>query len=240
MKLLFLGTRGYIQEKSTRHEKHSALLIVYRRQRIMIDCGEDWIGEIDGIKPSAIVLTHAHPDHAGGLAKGAPCPVYATEETWAILQEDGIERQEIVLPRRPWEIADVTFEAFPVEHSVRAPAVAYRVKAGRASLLYAPDVVFVQDRATAMAEITLYIGDGATPLRSMVRKSGGKLIGHTPITTQLGWCQKHGVSRAVFTHCGSEIVRSEDDEMGEFVASAGRERGVEAQLAYDGMTLVLR
>jgi glyoxylase-like metal-dependent hydrolase (beta-lactamase superfamily II) len=240
MKLLFLGTRGYIHEKSPHHQKHSALLIVYRRQRIMIDCGEDWAGDVDAIKPSAIVLTHGHPDHAGGVANGASCPIYATDATWEILEENGLQRQEVVVPRRAWAVGEVTFEAFPVEHSIRAPAVAFRVQAGRSSLLYAPDVVFVHDRATAMADLKLYIGDGATPSRSMVRKSGGKLIGHTPITTQLGWCQKQGVPKAVFTHCGAEIVRGDDERMQAFVASAGRERNVEAQLAYDGMTLILR
>jgi glyoxylase-like metal-dependent hydrolase (beta-lactamase superfamily II) len=240
MKLVFLGTRGYIQQKSASHQRHSALLIVYRRQRLMIDCGEDWDDELDGIKPTAIILTHGHPDHAGGLGKDSPCPVYATEVTWEILEEQGVQRQEIVTPRHAWEIGGITLEAFPVEHSVRAPAVAYRVQAGRGSLLYAPDVVFVHDLATAMAELKLYIGDGATLSRSMVRKSGGKLIGHTPVTTQLGWCHKHGVAKAVFTHCGTEVVAGDEEKMQELVVSAGRARNVEAQLAHDGMTLILR
>jgi glyoxylase-like metal-dependent hydrolase (beta-lactamase superfamily II) len=37
----------------------------------MIDCGADWLGEVDRVAPDVIVLTHAHPDHAGGLRKGA-------------------------------------------------------------------------------------------------------------------------------------------------------------------------
>lgn len=48
----------------------------------MLDCGADWLGRVARLRPSAIVLTHAHPDHAAGLADGAPCPVYATAETW--------------------------------------------------------------------------------------------------------------------------------------------------------------
>jgi glyoxylase-like metal-dependent hydrolase (beta-lactamase superfamily II) len=30
-------------------------------------------------------LTHAHADHAEGLAAGARCPVYATKETWDLI-----------------------------------------------------------------------------------------------------------------------------------------------------------
>jgi glyoxylase-like metal-dependent hydrolase (beta-lactamase superfamily II) len=52
----------------------------------MIDCGADWLNRLGAIAPTAIVLTHAHPDHARGLAKGAPCPVYATTQTLSLLQ----------------------------------------------------------------------------------------------------------------------------------------------------------
>ena len=48
----------------------------------MVDCGEDWLGRVEAIRPDAIIITHGHPDHAFGLRSGAPCPVYATSETW--------------------------------------------------------------------------------------------------------------------------------------------------------------
>jgi hypothetical protein len=38
-----------------------------------------------------------------------------------------------VLPRRPVKMRGISFEAFPVIHSIRAPAVGYRISAGRAS-----------------------------------------------------------------------------------------------------------
>jgi glyoxylase-like metal-dependent hydrolase (beta-lactamase superfamily II) len=85
LKLKFLGTRGEIEVHSRRHQRHSALLIEHNNARIMIDCGADWLGRLGAVAPTAIVLTHAHLDHAGGLAKGAPCPVYATGQTHSLL-----------------------------------------------------------------------------------------------------------------------------------------------------------
>jgi phosphoribosyl 1,2-cyclic phosphodiesterase len=77
-----VGTRGQIAARSRRHRRQSSLLIQEKDARIMIDCGADWLDQMPSIRPTAIVLTHAHPDRAAGLAKGAPCPVYATKEKW--------------------------------------------------------------------------------------------------------------------------------------------------------------
>src|SRR5207249_6144602 len=82
MKLTFLGTRGEIEARTRRHRMHTSLLVSYRSARVMLDCGLDWLGKFERLHPDAIVLTHAHPDHAWGLRKGAPCPVFAPEKTW--------------------------------------------------------------------------------------------------------------------------------------------------------------
>jgi glyoxylase-like metal-dependent hydrolase (beta-lactamase superfamily II) len=62
----------------------------------MIDCGTDWLGRLDAVSPTAIVLTHAHLDHAAGLAEGAPCPVYATKQTWYLIDRFPIEDRHIL------------------------------------------------------------------------------------------------------------------------------------------------
>lgn len=36
MKLVFLGTKGYIEARSRRHRRHTALLLTHGRRRIMI------------------------------------------------------------------------------------------------------------------------------------------------------------------------------------------------------------
>jgi ribonuclease BN (tRNA processing enzyme) len=240
MKLTFLGTRGYIEAANDRHRRHSALLVRYGETDVMVDCGADWKGEFREIGPHAIVLTHAHPDHAFGLEDGADCPVYATAETWSSIKDYPIEDRHEVTPRDPFEINGISFEAFPVMHSLRAPAVGYRIAAGRSKIFYLPDVVDVHDREAALDGVELFIGDGATLTKSMVRRKGDQLFGHTTVRAQIGWCQEAGIPRALFTHCGREIVEGDERTLGPKVGEMGRERGVDAAIAHDGLSLSLR
>jgi phosphoribosyl 1,2-cyclic phosphodiesterase len=240
MKLIFLGTRGYIDAATDRHRRHTATLVEYRGKRVMIDCGEDWLDRFQDHNPQAVVLTHCHPDHAWGLKNGASCPVYASAETWESLSNYPIEDKRTLNPGESEEIRGIKFTLFPVEHSTRCPAGGFRIQAGRVTIFYVPDVVYIHDREAALSGCKLYVGDGATIEQSFVRKPGDRLIGHTPLRTQLTWCQKEGVPRAVFTHLGSEIVEAGDEEAMETIRPLAEERGVAVQLAVDGMGEVLR
>jgi len=239
MKLTFIGTRGEIDARTRRHRMHTSLLVSYRAANVIIDAGLDWLGKLKRLNPNAIVLTHAHPDHAWGLKRGAPCPVYATEKTWRELGHYPIKDRHVIKERTPTKISGITFEAFPVEHSVLSPTVGYRVGAGRACIFYVPDLIFIHERSAALKAVQIYIGDGATVTQSFIRKRGKALIGHSPVRTQLTWCQKEGVPRVIITHCGSEIVTGDERKISEFIVAMGNERGVEIQLAYDRMKLTL-
>jgi phosphoribosyl 1,2-cyclic phosphodiesterase len=239
MKLTFLGTRGEIDARTRRHRMHTSLLVSHRHARIMIDCGLDWLGKLKRVHPSAIVLTHAHPDHAWGLKRGAPCPVYAPEKTWQELRHYPIKDRHVIKERTPTKICWITFEAFPVEHSVLSPAVGYRVSAGRARIFYAPDLIFIHERSAALKSVQIYIGDGATVTRSFIRRRGKALIGHAPTRTQLTWCEKEGIRRAIITHCGSEIVTGDERKISAKLRAIGAERGVDVRIAYDGMKLTV-
>ena len=240
MKLTFHGTRGCIDAATSRHGRHSALEIGYRRRRVLIDCGEDWLGHVFTLRPHAIFLTHAHPDHVFGLREGAPCPVYATAETWALIDDYPIADRHVIRPRVAVELGGISLEAFAVQHSIRAPAVGYRIVAGVVAIFYAPDLVYIHERAAALKGCRLYIGDGATVRQSFVRREGDQLFGHAPVMTQLTWCRKEGVPKMLVSHCGNEIVLGEAKGIVETIEALARERQVEVEVACDGMALVLR
>jgi phosphoribosyl 1,2-cyclic phosphodiesterase len=239
MKLTFLGTRGEVDHRTRRHRMHTPLMVSYRGADVMIDCGLDWLGKFQRLHPNAIVLTHAHADHAWGLKRGAPCPVYAPQKTWQELQHSPFKDRHVIDQRTPTKICRITFEAFPVEHSILSPAVGYRVSAGRARIFYAPDLIFIHDRQDALKGVQVYIGDGATVTTSFIRRRGKRLIGHSPVCTQLTWCEKEGVPQAIISHCGSEIVTGDERKLFAKLRGMAAERGIEVRIAYDGMKLEL-
>ncbi len=165
--------------------------------------------------------------------------MHAPDKTWQELQHYPINDRHVIKERTPIKICGLTFEAFPVEHSILSPAVGYRVTAGRARIFYAPDLIFIHDRNAALHGVELYIGDGATLTRTFIRRRGKALIGHSAVRTQLTWCQKEGVPRAIIIHCGSEIVSGDEPGISARLRAMAAERGIEVRIAYDGMKLIL-
>ncbi len=236
-KLSFPGTRGEIDARTVLHRMHSCLLV---NRRVLVDCGEDWLGKIEALAPEAIVLTHAHPDHVGGLKRGAPCPVYGTSETWRKLGRYPISGRTLIQPRQPFTLRGVTFEAFTVEHSLIAPAVGFRITTAGGAVFYAPDLVDIHQPREALSDIALYVGDGAAITRPLIRRSGDRSIGHASVRMQLDWCREQGIPRAVITHCGSEIVKGDARAVAARVRALGEERGIDVVVAHDGLELTLK
>jgi hypothetical protein len=102
-----------------------------------------------------------------------------------------------------------------------------------------PDLIFIHDRAAALKNVQVYIGDGATVTSSFIRRRGKSLIGHSPVRTQLTWCEKEGVPQAIITHCGSEIVTGDGRKLFAKLRGMAAGRGIEVRIAYDGMKLEL-
>ncbi|MDR3551137.1 MAG: MBL fold metallo-hydrolase [Candidatus Babeliales bacterium] len=239
MKITFLGTRGYLDVATRRHYRHASTMITYKGKKVMIDCGLDWHKKVWDIQPDAIVITHGHPDHIGGLISGSPCPVYATNESWEHMKNFPITQKYTMQPYKKIDIFGITFQPFPVVHSLIAPGVGYRITANKASIFCVHDLISIDRRHEALKGVQLYIGDGATITRPMVRRKGDKLFGHTTIRAQLGWCQKEKVPRMIVTHCGTQIVGTDGRKIGARIRALAKERGVEVKVAYDGMVIEL-
>lgn len=231
-KLTFLGTKGEIEEYSKDHKYHSSLLLTSQKVRLLIDYGTLHRYELEELDPCAILITHAHPDHYIWLKKEVETetPIYLTKETFdygefrpkncKVIQQD----EKFKLP--PFEILP-----YKVLHSIRCPAVGFRIRTSdEKTLLYNPDVVNISDKDRILEGVDCYIGDGSSVKKSLVRRRGDKIFGHTRVTTQINWCKKHNIDKVIFTHLGKEAIEKEEEFKKEYP---------EVLLAYDGMELIM-
>lgn len=241
MRLQFLGTKGYVEATSDSHRGHSAFTLEVGGFRLLCDFGENQKGRLGQIRPDAILVSHAHPDHAWGLVEGTDIPVHASEETHELLAAFALSRR-IVLPREEEVSAVGPFRvtAFPVIHSLRCPGLAARIETPEGTLVYSGDIVgFATPSAAgrALEGADVYVGDGSTLTGSLVRRHPtGVLLGHTTMRAQLGWLAKAGVSRAIFSHFGEAAVAMGDERLSVDLEDLARAKapGCEVSVATDG------
>ena len=114
--------------------KGNALLIEADGTRLLLDCGFG-LKEVTarlfrlGVVPSeldAILVTHEHDDHDGGVARLAvryELPVYLTYGTLVAMGEEGRAIPETVLidTSTPFSIGAIEVRPYPVPHDAREP-----------------------------------------------------------------------------------------------------------------------
>ena len=112
----------------------NALLIESGATRVLLDCGfepdeiESRLSRV-GIEASsldAVIVTHEHGDHGGGVAKLASrydIRVYLTRGTFSALSSEGhaIARRVFVDPYTPFAIGAIEVTPYTVPHDAREP-----------------------------------------------------------------------------------------------------------------------
>lgn len=242
MRLHFYGTKGYVEEESREHKGHSAFTIAADGFRLLCDFGENHEGSLGRIRPDAIFVSHAHPDHAGGLREGTVVPVYASEATHEITRDFAIARREVLLPHRPAKIGPFRITTYPVVHSIRCPCVASRIEGPEGVIVYSGDIVAFEDPAEPLSGADAYVGDGSTLKGSLVRRHpSGVLIGHTTVRAQLGWLAKSKVPRAIFSHFGKGPIEMGEPALKAALTELASEKAPECRItaARDGLRLEL-
>lgn len=112
----------------------NALLVHAGRTRVMLDCGFSFAEAVMRLQRlqcvaediDAIVVTHEHDDHIGGVARFAArvgIPVYLTPGTLsAVAPRFDDVRVRCFDPHAPFKLGDLTIDPFPVPHDAREPA----------------------------------------------------------------------------------------------------------------------
>ncbi|HEX9286388.1 MAG TPA: MBL fold metallo-hydrolase [Thermoanaerobaculia bacterium] len=240
MNLRFYGTKGYVEESSRAHAGHSAFTIEADGFRLLCDFGENRKGLLKKIRPDAIFVSHAHPDHSWGLEEGTGVTVYASEITHALTEKFSIEERVVLAPGKRVRVGPFWLTAFPVVHSVRCPCTAARLEISARVLVYSGDVVSFENPEGALSGADVYVGDGSTLKGSLVRRHpSGALIGHTTVRAQLGWLQKYEIRRAVFSHFGKGPIEMGEEALAEALGKLVSERFPECEVtpASDGSTI---
>jgi ribonuclease BN (tRNA processing enzyme) len=240
VRLHFYGTKGYVKESSREHAGHSAFVVEASGFHLLCDFGENRKGLLAKIRPDAIFVSHAHPDHGWGLWEGTDVPVYASAVTHELLRELPLLNRVVLRPGKPVDVGPFRLGAHPALHSVRCPCVGARIEIDRFALVYSGDIVAFEDPDAALAGADLYVGDGSTLVESLVRRhQSGTLIGHTTVRAQLGWLARHGVMRAVFSHFGQGPISMGHEALVEALGklAASNPPGCAVTAAYDGLEL---
>ncbi len=215
-RLTFLGTRAEVEEKTEAHFYHSSLLLQVLKPypfRLLIDYGRIHAFDLSILKPDALLITHAHPDHYLWTLEevNSAVPVYLTQETLNYGSFLPVNPQ-LIIPYQIISLGPLEILPYRVIHSIRCPTVGFKIWLPNDKILvYNPDLVDIIAKENILPKVDYYLGDGSTVKSNLIRRKGEILLGHTRIPTQINWCKKFGIKNIIFTHIGQDTMKREND-----------------------------
>ena len=202
------------------YDKHTA----EEQTQIRSDAAE-WCKGVD-----ALFLSHAHADHYGFLGLlPQDTPIYATEETFAMLALDGILGDDPTehLKKHPLtsgqscEVADIKVTAYIVDHSAYG-ACAYLIECDGKRILYSGDIRLhgvkgvlyknlPKDIDYLLLEGTNVLRVGNNPTERDIENQFVEAFNEAPDALHLVWCSAKNIDRicALFRaciRCGKRLV----------------------------------
>ncbi|RLC80247.1 MAG: hypothetical protein DRJ03_22065 [Chloroflexi bacterium] len=239
IRITFLGTRGLVEEQNEAHKHHTAYIIEDGKQRVLFDFGETWAQEpLPNV--DAIWISHAHPDHIGGLdGRVVDIPIFCSAVTKSLLPK-GLKANDVHIIEHKKEFDLLKWRAlpFPVTHSIIAPATGLRLVVDGQVIVLPSDVLYFESADDLMKDAILYIADGSTLEKSLVRKhkETGELFGHAALRQQLRWCQKYGVPLLFAIHYGKEPIGMTDPVLARWLQQTQEAVAPDASahIAWDG------
>ena len=194
------------------YDKHTT----EEQTQIRSDAAE-WCKGVD-----ALFLSHAHADHYGFLGLlPQDTPIYATEETFAMLALDGILGDDPTehLEKRPLtsgqscEVADIKVTAYIVDHSAYG-ACAYLIECDGKRLLYSGDIRLhgvkgvlyknlPKDVDYLLLEGTNILRTKSNPTEREIENQFVEAFNDAPDALHLVWCSAKNIDRicALFRAC---------------------------------------